>query len=199
LYISLKYRLTKYFAVALAALCVTACVDVERPPASWGELTPAIPSDDCASLHATYRNMGNKIDGTVVSLAVWVSRKNGFSQGIGSDLTKAETVTLEIDGNLLTFKTYGADGAYHQWSFDQSKHEFACLSGVLRISQGGNKSGQNIAAVGAAVVDLYRKQNELFVNSHGGTAGVALMIPMADSYSAWARFPVQASGLSSPQ
>jgi hypothetical protein len=140
--------------------------------------------------------MGNKTDGSVVSLATWVHPRKGFSQGIDSDLVKAQTVTLELDGALLTLKAYGAAGAYHQWSFDKSKREFACRNGVLRISQGGDKSGQNVAAVGTDVVDLYRTQGELFVNSHGGSAGIALMIPMAEYESGWARFPVEVSSFS---
>jgi hypothetical protein len=122
--------------------------------------------------------------------------RNGTTRGIDQDLFGAQTVTLEFDGALLTVKTYGAMDAYHQWSFDKKKHEFACLNGVLRVSQGGDKSGQNIAAVGTDAIDLYRTQSDLIVNVHGGSAGLALMIPMAEYNSAWGRFPVQTSGSS---
>lgn len=128
-------------------------------------------------------------------LATWLHPRTGLTQGIDSDLVNARTVTLELDGALLTLKTYGAAGAYHQWSFDKSKREFSCQNGVLRISQGGDKSGQNVAAVGADAVDLYRTQSELFVNGRGGSAGIALIIPMAEYESVWARFPVQESSL----
>jgi hypothetical protein len=198
MYVSLKHRLASHLAVVFGTICVTACVHVEHPPASWGNITPATPSDDCVSLSATYSNKGNKADGSVTFLATWLHPRNGFTQGIDSDLVKAQTVTLELDGALLTLKTYGVAGAYHQWSFDKSKREFACRNGVLRISQGGDKSGQNVAAVGTDAVDLYRTQSELFVNSHGGSAGIALIIPMAEYESGWARFPVQASSLSEP-
>jgi hypothetical protein len=36
-------------------------------------------------------------------------------------------------------------------------------------------------------------QNDLIVNSQGNEVGVALMIPMGDYHSVWARFAVQAS------
>ena len=173
---------------------MAACVHIEHPPASWGDLTPRTPSDNCASFPASYGNKGNRDDGSVVTLSTWLFPRNSTTRGIDKDLFGAETVTLEFDGALLTVKTFGAMGAYHQWSFDGSKHEFACMNGVLRISQGGDKSGQNIAAVGTDAIDLYRTPGELIVNGHGGSAGVALMIPMAEYNSAWARFPVQVSG-----
>jgi hypothetical protein len=139
-----------------------------------------------------YSNKGNKPDGSVVLLALWLHPRNAPTRGIDKDLIGAQTVTLEFAGALLTVKTNGAMGAYHQWSFDGSKHEFACLHGVLRISQGGDKSGQNIAAVGTDAIDLYRTQSELIVNSHGSSAGIALLVPFAEYDSAWGRFPVQA-------
>jgi hypothetical protein len=182
--------------VASVAICLTACVHVERPPSSWGDFSPATTSGDCVSFPAIYDNKGNKSDGSVVLLATWLYRRNAPTRGIDKDLINAETVTLERNGTLLTVKTNGPMGAYHQWSFDQSKHEFACRDGVLRISQGGDKSGQNIAAVGTDAIDLYRTQSELIVNGHGGSAGIALMIPMAEYGSTWARFPVQAIGAS---
>jgi hypothetical protein len=191
-----KHRLASNLAVVFGAICVTACIQVEHPPASWGNITPAAPSDDCVSLPATYGNEGNKTDGSIVLLALWLHPRNVPTRGIDKDLTEAQTVTLELDAALLTVKTSGLGGAFHQWSFDKSKHEFACRNGVLRISQGGDKSGQNVAAVGTDAIDLYRTQNELIVNSHGGSAGIALVIPMAEYGSAWARFPVQASSFS---
>jgi hypothetical protein len=129
----------------------------------------------------------------VVFLATWLHPRNAPTRGIDKDLLDAQTVSLEFDGALLTVKTNGPMGAFHQWSFDKSKHEFACQSGVLRISQGGDKSGQNIAAAGSDVIDLYRTSNELIVNSHGGSAGIALIVPMAEYGSTWARFPARAS------
>ena len=172
---------------------MAACVHSEHPPASWGDLTLQTPSDNCASFPASYGNKGNRGDGSVVTLSTWLFPRNSTTRGIDKDLFGAETVTLEFDGARLTVKTFGAMGAYHQWSFDGSKHEFACLNGVLRISQGGDKSGQNIAAVGTDAIDLYRTPGELIVNGHGGSAGLALMIPMTEYNSAWARFPVQVS------
>jgi hypothetical protein len=181
----------RHLAVAFGAICLTACIHVEQPPASLGNITPATPSDDCVSLSAMYSNKGNKTDGSIVLLALWLFPRNAPTRGIDRDLIGAQTVTLGLDGALLTLKTTGPRGAFHQWSFDKSKHEFACQNGVLHISQGGDKSGQNVAAVGSDAIDLYRTQDELIVNSHGGSAGIALMIPFADYGSAWARFRVQ--------
>lgn len=191
-----KHRLASHLAVAFAAICMTVCVHVEHPPASWGNITPTTPSDDCISVRATYNNRGNKPDGSVVLLATWLHPRNAPTRGIDKDLIDAQTVTLELDGSLLTVKTNGRGGAYHQWSFDKSKREFGCRNGVLRISQGGDLSGQNVAAVGTDAIDLYRTQGELFVNSHGSSAGIALMIPMAQNWSGWGRFHVEASSLS---
>jgi hypothetical protein len=196
MYVTLKHRLAPRLAVVFGTICVTACVYVEHRPASWGNITPATPSDDCVSFPATYNNKGNKTDGSVVFLATWLHPRNAPTRGIDKDLLDAQTVSLEFDGALLTLKTNGLMGAFHQWSFDKSKREFACRNGVLHISKGGDKSGQNVAAVGSDAIDLYRTQSELIVNSHGGSAGIALIIPMAEYGSAWARFPVQASSSS---
>ena len=179
--------------VASVAICISACVHIEHPPASWGDPTPQTLNDNCASFSASYSNKGNSSDGAVGTLSTWLFPRSSTTRGIDKDLFGAQTVTLEFEGALLTVKTFGAMGAYHQWSFDKSKHEFACLNGVLRISQGGDKSGQNIAAVGTDAIDLYRTPGDLIVNRHGGSAGVALMIPIADYNSIWARFPVQAT------
>jgi hypothetical protein len=186
-----KFRLA---AIALAAMCVTACIHVEHPPASWGNFTPAMRSEDCASLAATYSNHGERSDGLAVLLATWLYPRKAPTRGIDKDLIEAETVTLELAGTILTVTMNGPRGAFHQWSFDESKHQFACVNGGLRISQGGDKSGQNVAAVGSDAIDLYRTQSDLIVNSHGSEVGIALMIPMGDSYSVWARFTVQKSG-----
>jgi hypothetical protein len=191
-----KLRLASHLAVALGAICVTACVHVEHRPASWENITPTTPSDDCASLAATYSNQGHKTDGSVVLLATWLHPRNAPTRGIDNDLIGAQTVTLELAGSTLTVKLNGPRGAFHQWAFDKSKHQFACRDGVLRISQGGDKSGDNVAAVGSDAIDLYRMQNELVVNSHGGSAGIALIIPMAEYESVWARFQVQESSFS---
>jgi hypothetical protein len=189
-----KFRLASNLAIALAAICVTACIHVEHPPASWGNITPAMRSDDCASLAATYSNHGERSDGLGVLLATWLYPRKAPTRGIDKDLIEAETVTLELAGTILTVTMNGAGGAFHRWSFDKSKHQFACLGGVLRISQGGDKSGQNVAAVGSDAIDLYRMQDYLIVNSHGSEVGLALMIPMGDYHSGWGRFSVQASG-----
>jgi len=194
--VPLQHRLVSHLTVAFVAICLIACVHVEHPPASWGNFSPATPSDDCASFPATYSNKGNKTDDSSVFLATWLHPRNAPTRGIDKDLLDAQTVSLEFDGALLTVKTNGPMGAFHQWSFDKSRREFTCRNGVLRISQGGDKSGQNVAAIGTDAVDLYRTQSELFVNGHGGSAGIALIIPMAEYESAWARFPVQASSLS---
>jgi hypothetical protein len=189
-----KFRLASNLAIALAAMCVSACIHVEHPPASWGNITPATPSSDCASLAATYNNRGEGSDGLSVLLATWLYPRKAPTRGIDSDLTGAETVTLELSQTTLTVTMNGPRGTFHKWEFDKSKHQFACLDGSLRISQGGDKSGQNIAAVGSDAIDLYRTQSDLIVNSHGSGVGIALMIPMGDSHSVWARFTVQTSG-----
>jgi hypothetical protein len=191
-----RHRLASHLAVAFAAICVTACMDVQHPPASWGNITPAVQAEDCASLAATYGNHGERSDGLAVLLTGWLFPRNAPTRGIDKDLIGAQTVTLELDGALLTVKINGPEGAYHQWSYDKSKHEFGCRNGVLSIFQGGDLSGQNIAALGADSIDLYRTQGELFVNAHGSSAGIALMIPMAQHWSGWGRFQVEASGLS---
>jgi hypothetical protein len=188
-----KFRLAPNFAIALAAMCVTACIHVEHPPASWGNIT-AVRSEDCASLAATYSNHGERSDGLPVLLATWLYPRKAPTRGIDQDLIGAETVTLELADTILTVTMNGPRGAFHQWSFDKSKHQFACLDGGLRISQGGDKSGQNIAAVGSDAIDLSRTQNDLIVNGHGNEVGLALMIPMGDYHSVWARFPVQSNG-----
>src|ERR1035441_10441982 len=185
-----KFRLA--FAIALAAICVTACIPVEHPPASWGNITPAMRSEDCASLAGTYSNHGERSDGLAVLLATWLYPRKAPTRGIDKDLIEAETVTLELAGTILTVTMNGPRDAFHQWSFDKSKHQFACLDGRLRISQGGDKSGKNVAAVGSDAIDLYRTQSDLIVNSHGSEVGIALMIPMGDSHSVWARFAIQA-------
>jgi hypothetical protein len=189
-----EIRLASNLAIALAALCVTACIHVEHPPASWGNITPTMRSEDCASLAATYSNHGERSDGLAVLLATWLYPRKAPTRGIDKDLIEAESVTLELAGTILTVTMNGPRGAFHQWSFDESKHQFACLDGSLRILQGGDKSGQNIAAVGSDAIDLYRMQDELIVNSRGSEVGLALMIPMGDYHSVWARFTVQASG-----
>jgi hypothetical protein len=189
-----KFRLASNLAIALAAISVTACIHVEHPPASWGNITPGMRSDDCASLAATYSNHGERSDGLGVFLATWLYPRKAPTRGIDKDLIEAETVTLELAGAILTVTMNGPRGAFHRWSFDKSKHQFACLDGGLRISQGGDKGGQNVAAVGSDAIDLYRMQDYLIVNSHGSEVGLALMIPMGDYHSGWGRFSVQASG-----
>jgi hypothetical protein len=194
--VSRKHRLASNFGVAFGALCVTACVNVESPPASWGNITPATQSDNCVSVAATYSNKGNTTTGVEVRLASALHPRNSPTRGIDRDLIQAQTVTLELSGSLLMVKTNGPEGAYHEWSFDKSKHEFECRDGVLRISQGGDVGGQNVALVGTDAIDLYRTQSELFVNHHGKSAGLALMIPVAEHFSGWERFHVAASTLS---
>jgi hypothetical protein len=188
-----KFRLAFTRAIALASICVSACVHVEHPPASWGNFTPATRSDGCASLAATYSNRGERSDGLAVLLAAWLYPRRTPTRGIDKDLIEAETVTLEISGTILTVTMNGPRGAFHKWEFDGFKHQFACLDGRLRISQGGDKSGQNIAAVGPDAIDLYRTQSDLIVNSHGSEVGIALMIPMGGFHSVWARFAIQTS------
>jgi hypothetical protein len=194
--VSRKHRLASNFGVAFGAICVTACVNVEYPPASWGNITPATQSDNCVSVAATYSNKGSTTTGVEVPLASALHPRNSPTRGIERDLTEAQTVTLELGGSLLVVKTNGPEGAYHEWSFDKSKHEFGCRDGVLRISQGGDVGGQNVALVGTDAIDLYRTQSELFVNHHGRSAGLALMIPVAEHFSGWERFHVAASTLS---
>jgi hypothetical protein len=189
-----KFRLASILTIALAAMCVAACIHVEHPPASWGNFTPAMRSEDCTSIAATYSNHGKRSDGLAVLLATWLYPRRAPTRGIDKDLIEAETVTLELAGTILTVTMNGPRGAFHRWSFDKSKHQFACVDGGLRISQGGDKSGQNVAAVGSDAIDLYRTQNDLIVNSHGNEVGLALMIPVGDYHSVWARFTVQASG-----
>jgi hypothetical protein len=191
-----KHHLASNLAVGFGAICVTACIHVEHPPASWGNITPAMRSEDCASVAATYSNHGERSDGLAVLLATWLYPRKAPTRGIDKDLIEAETVTLELADTTLIVTMNGPRGAFHRWSFDKSKHQFACLDGGLRISQGGDKSGQNVAAVGSDAIDLYRMQNNLIVNSHGSEVGLALMIPMGDYHSVWARFPVQATGAS---
>jgi hypothetical protein len=186
-----KFHLVMTLVVAQAATCVTGCVHVEHPPASWGNFTSAQRSGDCASFAATYRNRGERSDGLSVLLATWLYPKSAPTRGIDSDLIGADTVTLELSQTSLGVKMNGPRGAFHEWNFDESKHQFACLDGRLRISQNGDKSGQNVAAIGSDVIELYRTQSDLIVNSHGSEVGIALMIPIADSHSVWARFAVQ--------
>jgi hypothetical protein len=145
---SSEVSLASNLAVAFGATIVTACVHVEHPPASWGNITPATTSDDCVSFRATYSNRGKKPDGSLVLLATWLYPKNAPTRGIDKDLIGAQTVTLELDNALLTVTMNGPGGAFHRWSFDKSKREIACRNGVLSVSQGGDLSGQNIAAVG---------------------------------------------------
>ena len=191
-----KHRFASHLAVAFGSMCVTACMDVQQPPASWGNITPAVRSEDCAFIGATYSNHGESSDGLEALLTTWLYPRNAPTRGIDKDLIGAQTVTLELDGALLTVKINGPEGAYHQWSFDKSKHEFGCRNGVLSISQGGDLSGQNVAAVGTDAIDLYRTQSELFINGHGSSAGIALMIPTAQHWSGWGRFHVEARSLS---
>lgn len=189
-----KVRFSSNLAIAFAAIWVTACVHVEHPPSSWGNITPAMQSEDCIPFSATYSNHGERSDGLAVLLATWLYPRKAPTRGIDKDLIEAETVTLELAGTILSVTMNGPRGAFRQWSFEKSKHQLTCLDGGLRISQGGDRSGQNVAAVGSDAIDLYQRQDDLIVNSHGNEVGIALMIPMGDHYSVWARFPIQPSG-----
>ena len=191
-----KHRRIFKLGAAFAAIFTTACVDVEYPPASWGNIAPATRSHDCVSVAATYSNKGTNTAGVEVHLASSLHPRNSPTRGIEGDIAEAQTVTLELDGSLLTVTINGSNGAYHQWSFDKSKQEFGCRDGVLRISQDGDVGGQNVALVGADTIDLYRTQSELFVNHQGRSTGLALMIPVAERFSGWERFHVAASTLS---
>jgi hypothetical protein len=189
-----KRRLASNLVVAFAAICVTACMDVQHPPASWGNIAPAMQPEDCVPFSATYSNHGERSDGLAVLLATWLYPRKAPIRGIDKDLIEAETVTLELAGTILTVTMNGPRGAFHRWSFEKSKHQLTCLDAGLRISQGGDRSGQNVAAVGSDAIDLYQRQDDLIVNSHGSEVGIALMIPMGDHHSVWARFPIQPSG-----
>lgn len=52
-------------------------------------------------------------------------------------------------------------------------------------------SGDNVAAYGSGAKDIYVTERHLVINSHGGTAGIILLIPAAAYGSDWARFEVK--------
>jgi hypothetical protein len=93
------------------------------------------------------------------------------------DLFEAQTVDLELSKNeILTVRAIGHKTA-HQWSYEKSKGEFSCKEGMLSLPKGGNMSGDNVASFGSGADDLYVTDSHLIINSHGGTAGIILLIP----------------------
>ena len=187
------------YSIVLTALLLSACVHVEQYPASWGQTTTSTRPDDCPLINGAYDNNGEKPDGTVVYFATWLkptkssqsSEERLSRQKMWDDLFGAKTVRLDLTNEVLLTVTASGDNINRQWSYDKLKREFTCHNGVLSVAQGGDMSGDNVAAFGSGAIDLYRTEGHLAVNSHGFTAGVMLLIPAAAYGSDWARFAIQ--------
>jgi hypothetical protein len=128
-------------------------------------------------------------------LAAWLNpnyqSSNPAQFQVASDLNRAQTVEVNLEGTLLRFNAIGAE-AHRSWTFDSSKGQFECREGVIRIARWRADSDIVLLAEKDSI-DLYRTQGYLVVNVHGGGAGLVLMVvPFAGHSSAWARFPVRA-------
>ena len=184
-----------------ATLLLLACVHIERPPASWGNVISNRLPIDCNSFEATYENRGNKPDGTVVLLALWLQKQGRWSTMVDHEIQQsaidAHAVSIKLSARFLTIQLDSV-GAFRRWDFDSSKGEFSCQNGSVRILRGGDLSGDNVAAVGSKATDIYEAEGYLVLNSHSSSVGTALLIPMAEVGSAWGRFQISDSITTGP-
>lgn len=172
----------------ILAMCfLSACVYIEKYPQSWAQIKPDPQPQACPSITGAYVNKGQTKNGNQVFLASLLRPDKEFSQYFNI----AETVELTLANNdSLAVKIIGKD-FYGLWSFERSKGQFKCSHGTLIIPQNGDMSGANVEMFGLGALDLYRVENQLIVNSHGGTAGIVLLIPVAGYGSDWARFQLK--------
>jgi len=180
-------------SVTLTVLIVGGCVSVEHYPSSWGAQPTA--GGQCASISGAYADNGTRADGTAVRLSVWLNptlRSNSPERfQLGKDLAQAQQVELELDlKSALLHVTAVGPNIRREWTFDSSKGQFQCRDGVIRITR-WNLGNDIVILANKDTIDLYRTQDYLLVNSHGGGAGLAIVVvPVAGYSSVWARFPV---------
>ena len=185
--------LTRSFRSSLAVglLASAGCVSVEHYPSSWGDKPTG---GQCTSVTGTYENKGLRADGVSVLLAAWLNptlKSNSPERfQVASDLIHAQTVEVNLAGTLLSINAVGAD-TNRSWTLDSSKGQFECREGVIRIAR-WHVDNDIVVLANKDSIDLYRTQEFLLVNVHGGGAGFAMVVPVAGYSSAWARFPVRA-------
>ena len=169
-------------------------MSVEHYPSSWGAQPTA--GGQCASISGAYADNGTRADGTAVRLSVWLNptlRSNSPERfQLGKDLAQAQQVELDLKSALLYVTAVGPN-IRREWTFDSSKGQFQCRDGVIRITR-WNLGNDIVILANKDTIDLYRTQDYLLVNSHGGGAGLAIVVvPVAGYSSVWARFPVRVS------
>jgi len=175
---------------AFALLIATGCVTVEPYPSSWG--APPTAGGNCESITGAYADNGTRADGTPVRLSFWLNPTVTSSSPerfqLSKDLAEAEQVELDLKGTLLEISAIGPN-VRRAWTFDSSKGQFRCHEGVLRIAR-WHVDNDIVILANKDTMDLYRTQDYLLVNTHGGGAGLAMVVPVAGYSSVWARFPI---------
>ena len=167
------------------------CVHIERYPKSW-ESVPVGAATDCTAVTVTYANEGENVNGNRILLAPSIEPRQYKSTveraAYESDLTKAQTVQLQLTANLMTVVASG-EHLHREWSFDSNRREFECKHGVIRIRH-FEVANDIVFGVSKWSDYLYRVGDHLIVRSPGVAVGLALIVPFAVVGTSWARFPV---------
>lgn len=178
----------------LGAVLLGGCVHNERYPESW-EPVQVGTTTDCAAVVATYANEGENGNGSRIALTLWLEPRqyksitNAEQAAYESDLTKAQTVQLQLTANVLTITASGKN-IHREWSFDSNKREFDCNHGVVRIHR-FEVANDIVLGVSKGSDYLYRVGDHLVLESKGVAVGLALLIvPVAGGGTSWARFAV---------
>lgn len=182
--------LTSRAFVALALFGIGGCITVEHFPSSWG----AVPTGgQCESVAGAYESKGARADGTVVSLASWLNptlhSNNPEQVQMVSDLAHAQTVELSLAATSLNITAIEGT-ARRTWTLDSSKGQFRCRDGAIRLAR-WHVDNDIVLMASKDTMDLYRTEDYLLVNVHGGGAGLAMVVPAAGYSSTWARFHVR--------
>jgi hypothetical protein len=189
---------TAFAAVVLLLVC--GCVSVERFPSSWGVQPTGV---QCAATAGTYEDKGIRADGLTVFLGSWLNatlQSNSPERfQVAHDLHQAQTVELRLEGTLLYVTAIGTE-VRRAWTFDSSKGQFKCSNGVIHILR-WQVDSDIVLLTSKETIDLYGTKDYLFVNVHGGGAGLAMVLPVAGYSSVWARFPARGNAApeSAPQ
>ena len=163
-----------------SAVALTACVSIERFPEAWEPIIE-LGKKDCPQLIGEYSDLGEVPSGKYqVSLASWLFES-------WDPHNKPDRIAFNLSSDSLTVRTLG--GARSEMvSLDRNRGEFTCASGVLMIPRSKSINREGIAAAEHGTLEIARTNNFLVVNSSGGGAGIALLVPVAFYGNNYARF-----------
>ena len=176
----------------LGAVLLGGCVHNEHYPESWGPMRVGA-ATDCADVAATYTNEGENTNGDRILLAGWLApreyKSDAERDAYQRDVTKAQTVQLQLAGHILTVVASG-NNMHREWSFDSTKREFECKHGIVRIRR-FEVASDIVVLVSKGSDYLYRVGDHLVVKkSSAGVGLVLIVIPVAGGGTSWARFAV---------